>query len=208
MFKRNFIITGVLAIFMCFIACGDDLEKLDDSDMRGISSPPAEVMSAINDVLNRWQEGYENEDVDTFMGVFWSQGFRYVGDMGTEGDKTDDFEFDDIRQERDAATHVFRHFQDIDIVLSSPPEVYIDMDLIRAEVRNHYRIQGSVPAGESFQGEFTGWFAEGDNLFILEKRDAEWRITEWYDEAFSEANIQIENDELLPIIWSTLKQTR
>ena len=207
MLRRFAIIIVVITLFMCFIGCGDDLKKLDDSEPHG-HTIPTEVFSAINNVLNQWQEGYENEDVQTYMGVFWSQGFRYVGDMGTEGDKTDDLEFDDIREEQDAATHVFNQFQDITIVLSTPPEIYLDMGNTRAEVRNHYRIQGNVAAGESFQGEYTGWFAEGNNLFIFEKRDDEWRITERYDEAFSQEHIQIENDELLPIIWSTLKQTQ
>ena len=31
---------------------------------------------------------------------------------------------------------------------------------------------------------------EGDNLFIFELRDGEWRITEWIDEAFSEEQIE------------------
>ena len=80
------------------------------------------------------------------------------------------------------------------------------MEITQAEVRNHYRIQGSVATGELFQGEFTGWFAEGDNLFIFEKRDGDWRITEWYDEAYEAEEILIENKQLLPIVWSTLKQ--
>lgn len=207
MLRRFAIINGVFALFMCFISCGDDLKKLDDSEPHGLTIP-TEVFSAINNVLNRWQEGYEDEDVETYMGVFWSQGFRYVGDMGTEGDKTDDLEFDDIREEQDAATRVFSQFQDITMVLSTPPEIYVDMNMTRAEVRNHYRIHGNVAAGESFQDEYTGWFAEGDNLFIFEKRDDEWRIVEWSDEAYNVQEIQIENDELLPIIWSTLKQTQ
>lgn len=207
MVRRFAIINSVIALFVCFIACGDDLKKLDDPEPHG-HTVPTEVFSAINIVMNKWQEGYENEDVETYMGVFWSQGFRYVGDMGTEGDKTDDLEFDDIREEQDAATRVFNQFQDITMVLSTPPEIYLDMNLTRAEVRNHYRIQGSVPVGESFQNEYTGWFAEGDNMFIFEKRDDEWRIVEWYDEAYNVQEIQIENDELLPIIWSTLKQTQ
>ena len=62
------------------------------------------------------------------------------------------------------------------------------------EVRNHYRIQGFVLDGEAFVGEFTGWYAEGDNLFIFEKRDGEWRITEWHDESFNDEEIRIANN--------------
>ncbi len=193
----------LLLLSILFNACNTDLSPVepDKSDI----VPPDDFL-AINNVLNRWREGYEIGDIETYMSAYWSEGFRYVGDMGTEGDKTDDTEFDDIREERDAADKVFSEFQDINIQLSSPPEISIDMDKTRSEVRTHYRIQGSVAAGELFQGEFTGWFAEGDNLFIFEKRDGEWRIVEWYDEAYKAEEILIENEPLLPIVWSTLKQ--
>ena len=198
----------VALVLMSFIlACSTDLAPV--APEQGNSTVvPQEDFSAINNVLKRWREGYEIEDIETYMSAYWSEGFRFVGDMGTEGDKTDDTEFDDIREERDAANEVFSQFQDINIQLSSQPEISIDMDKTRAEVRNHYRIQGSVAAGELFQGEFTGWFAEGDNLFIFEKRDGEWRIAEWYDEAYKAEEILIENEQLLTIVWSTLKQGR
>ena len=196
----------VALVLMSFIpACSTDLAPVAPEQDKS-SVVPAEDFSAINNVLKRWREGYEIEDVETYMSVYWSEGFRFVGDMGTEGDKTDDIEFDDIRDERDAANKVFSEFQDITIQLSSPPEIFFSMDKTQAEVRSHYRIQGSVAAGDFFHGELTGWFAEGDNLFIFEKRDGEWRIAEWYDEAYSAEEILIEHEQLLPIVWSTLKQ--
>ena len=73
--------------------------------IRLIKLPPEDFL-AINSVLKKWREGYETEDVETYMSAYWSDGFRYVSDMGTDGDKTDDLEFDDIRDERDSATRV------------------------------------------------------------------------------------------------------
>ncbi|MDE0316175.1 MAG: hypothetical protein OXM61_14840 [Candidatus Poribacteria bacterium] len=206
-------ISGVLALLTFFLACSADLEKVNDEDDRNqmsekvIQVPPEDYL-AINEVLKRWREGYEIEDIETYMNAYWSQGFRYVSDMGTDGDKTDDLLFDDIREERDAAIRVFSQFQNINIALTVPPEITVIAENKRVEVRNHYRIQGFVPDGESFEGEFTGWYAEGDNLFIFEKRDGDWRISEWHDEAFSEEEIHIENNQLLPIVWTTLKQPR
>ena len=171
-------------LLVCFVSCGD-VDKIP-------VSPPDYL--AINNVLKRWREGYETEDVETYMSAYWSQGFRYVSDWGTDGDKTDDLIFDDIRDERDSAIHVFSRFQDIEIELSIPPEISMNKDGTQAEVRNHYRIQGFVADGESLEGGFTGWFAEGDNLFIFEKRDDEWRITEWHDESFSDEEIRIANN--------------
>ena len=184
MFKKLVKISGVLALLACFIACGD-VDKIPVS---------SEDYLAINSVLKRWREGYETEDVETYMSAYWSQGFRYVSDWGTDGDKTDDLIFDDIRDERDSAIHVFSRFQDIEIELSIPPEISMNKDGTQAEVRNHYRIQGFVADGESLEGGFIGWFAEGDNLFIFEKRDDEWRITEWHDESFNDEEIRIANN--------------
>lgn len=216
MFQKLTKIGGVLALLTFFIACSADIDKVDEKPQTidiGLPVQP-EVLPvqpedhlAINMVLKRWREGYETEDVEIYMSAYWSEGFRNVSDMGTEGDKTDDLEFDDIREERNSAMRVFSQFQDIKLELAVPPAITIIEENVRAEVRNHYRIQGFVADGESFEGEFTGWYAEGDNLFIFEKRDGKWRITEWYDEAFNEEEIHTDNKLLLPIVWTTLKQT-
>lgn len=178
-------ISGVLILLIGFVGCGD-VDKVNPV-------PPEELLQ-INQVLKRWREGYETEDIETYVGAYWAEGFRYVSDMGTDGNKADDLEFDDIRDERDSAIRVFSEYQDIEIELSVPPEISINEDGNQAEVRNHYRIQGFVADGEALEGGFTGWFAEGDNLFIFEKRNNEWRITEWHDEAFSEEEIRIANN--------------
>ncbi len=213
MFRELTKISGMLVLLAFLIACSADLDKVNDDDDRNqmsekvIQVPPEDFL-AINGVLKRWREGYEIEDIETYMRAYWSQGFRYVGDLGTEDDKTDDLVFDDIREERDAAIRVFSQFQNINIELTTPPEIAVIEENKKVEVRNHYQIQGFVAEGESFEGEFTGWYAEGDNLFIFEKRDGDWRITEWHDEAFKEEEIHIENDQLFLIVWTTLKQPR
>lgn len=206
MYQKLTKLNAVLILLAFFIACDVNLDNGDPVPDKVHQVLPEDHLAIIG-VLKRWREGYENEDVETYMSTYWSQGFRYVGDLGTEGDKTDDLLFDDIRDERDAAIRVFSQFQDINIELTVPPETTVIIENIRVEVRNQYQIQGSVPDGESFEGEFTGWYAEGYNVFIFEKRDGEWRITEWYDEAFSEEEIQILNKQLLPIVWTTLKQS-
>ena len=185
---RNFAkVSGVLILLLLanFMGCGD-ADK--------VGQIPAEELLQISSVLDRWREGYETEDVNTYIGTFWEDGFLYVSDMGTDGDKTDDVEFDDIREERASATRVFERFQDIEIELSSPPEISMNEDGTEAEVRNHYRIQFFVSDGQTLEGGYTGAYAEGDNLFIFEKRNDEWRIAEWHDEAFNEEEIRIANN--------------
>ena len=184
-------IIGLLLVFSLLTSCGD----VD------IATPvQSKELVLINQVLKSWRDGYQSEDLEMYMGAFWEDGFLYVSDMGTMDNKTDDVIFDDIRDERDAAKRVFDRFQDIEIELSEPPEIQLNTDRRRAEVRNHYRIQGFVADGSSLEGGYTGWFAEGDNVFTFEFREnkdsdkQEWRITEWRDEAYSEEQIRAANN--------------
>jgi ketosteroid isomerase-like protein len=184
-------IIGLLLVFSLLTSCGD---------VSSIAKPQQKELVLINQVLKSWREGYQGEDLDMYMSAFWEDGFLYVSDMGTKDDKTDDVIFDDIRDERDSARRVFAGYQDIEIELSEPPDIQLNTDRTRAEVRNHYRIQGFVADGSSLEGGYTGWFAEGNNIFTFELRTMEgsdkqeWRITEWKDEAFSEGEIRAANN--------------
>ena len=179
----------LLVISILIVGCGD----VDPVDV-----PLTGEELTIVAVLKKWRTGYENEDVDTYIGTFWTDGFLYNSDLGTD-DKTDDVEFTDIREERESAIRVFSRYQDLEIELSEPPEFMFNEDKTRAEVRNHYRILGFVADGESLEGGYTGWYAEGDSNFVFELRTnpatkkKEWRITEWWDEAFSEEEIRAAN---------------
>ena len=184
-------IIGLLLVFSLLTSCGD---------VNSVTKVQSKELVFINQVLKSWREGYQSEDLDMYMSAFWEDGFLYVSDMGTKDDKTDDVIFDDIRDERDSARRVFASYQDIEIELSEPPEIQLNTDRTRAEVRNHYRIQGFVADGSSLEGGYTGWFAEGNNIFTFELRteegsdEQEWRITEWKDEAFSEEEIRAANN--------------
>lgn len=184
-------IIGLLLVFSLLTSCGD---------VSSVTKVQSKELVLINQVLKNWREGYQSEDLDRYMSAFWEDGFLYVSDMGTMNDKTDDVIFDDIRDERDSAQRVFARFQDIEIELSEPPEIQLNADRTRAEVRNHYRIQGFVADGDSLEGGYTGWFAEGNNIFTFELRtdqdsdQQEWRITEWKDEAYSEEQIRAANN--------------
>ena len=184
-------IIGLLLVFSLLTSCGD---------VSSVTKVQSKELVLINQVLKNWREGYQSEDLDRYMSAFWEDGFLYVSDMGTMDDKTDDVIFDDIRDERDSAQRVFARFQDIEIELSEPPEIQLNADRTRAEVRNHYRIQGFVADGDSLEGGYTGWFAEGNNIFTFELRTdqdsdkQEWRITEWKDEAYSEEQIRAANN--------------
>jgi inorganic pyrophosphatase len=165
-------------------------------DAPRVTQPQPKEYAAIVSVLrDRWQKGYMTEDVDLYMSAYWKDGFLYRSDMGTDDDPTDDVIFNDYRQERESAIRVFAKFQDIEIELSEPPEITILEPGKKAQVKNHYRIQGYVADGTTLEGGFTGFYAEGDNTFIFEYRQAEngkweWRITEWHDEAYTPEEIK------------------
>ncbi len=183
---------GVLGLgAIGWLGCGD-VDPLDT-----VSPETAEISAILND---KWQKGYMTEDVELYMSAYWADGFLYQSDMGTDADPTDDLIFDDIALERDAAIRVFGQFQDIEIEISEPPELTpLNEENTKYIVNNHYRIQLFVTEG-TLEGGFTGAFAEGDSEFIFEKRvnpatsAEEWRIVEWKDFAFTEAEIRAAND--------------
>ena len=168
-FARTSILILTVLMASCLLSCGD---------VGTVGTPESQEIEAIEEALKVWRTGYETEDIDASMNVFWAEGFRYVSDMGTPDDAADDVTFDDIREERESAIRVFTLYQDIEIELEEPPEVELNAARDRAEVRVHYRIQGFVADGVSLEGGYTGWYAEGDNLFVFELRDGEWRISE------------------------------
>ena len=141
------------------------------------------------------------EDIDLYMSAYWPDGFLWVSDNGTDNDTSDDYIFDDIQLERDAAIWVFRTYQDIEIEISEPPKIEIlNSERTKAEVRNHYKVQFIVADGTSLEGGFTGLYAEGYSIFTFEYKKApdtgqnEWRITVWRDEAFSPEKINAVNN--------------
>ena len=141
------------------------------------------LLEAIDGVLERLREGYENEDLDLYLSAFWIEGFQYTSDMGTHLEPFDDVVFNELKDEGKSAARVFAKYRDIELELSFPAHI-INAAPKKVEALNHYRIQGFVNEGHALEGGFLGWFAEGNNKFTFEFRQGEWRITKWIDEAF------------------------
>jgi len=188
-FLRTFCILGIVVFLL---SCGD---------VQPIGEPEVEEKTEIIKVLNdRWRKGYVTQNVDLYMSAYWEDGFLYVSDNGTDLDPSDDISFNDISKERESAIKIFQRFQTIELETTEPPDITIlNENRTRAEVRNHYKIAFTVADGTSIEGGFTGYFAEGDNVFTFEQKKAasgelEWRITEWKDEAYSEKEIEEAHD--------------
>lgn len=177
----------ILGIAAFLFGCGD---------VTPADKPGEEEKSAIIKVLNdRWRKGYVTQDVDLYISAYWEDGFLYESDNGTDLDPADDIIFNDIENERSSAIRIFEQFQTIELEITEPPDITI-LDEVRskAEVRNHYKIAFTVADGTSIEGGYTGYFAEGDNIFSFELREGEWRITKWKDEAFNKEEIEDAND--------------
>ena len=141
------------------------------------------LQDAIDEILKRLREGYENEDLDLYLSAFWMEGFEYTSDMGTFADPFDDVMFDGLKDEGKSAARVFAMYRDIELDLSFPTDI-VNAAPKNVEALNHYRIQGFANEGHVLEGGFLSWFAEGDSKFTFEFRQGEWRITKWIDEAF------------------------
>ena len=156
------------------------------------------LQDAIDGVLERLREGYENEDLDLYLSAFWIDGFQYTSDMGTFADPFDDVVFNELKDEGKSAARVFAQYRDVELELSVPADI-INAAPKQIEASNHYRIQGFANEGHILEGGFLGWFAEGDNKFTFEFHQGEWRITKWMDEAFdAEAIVNAANKDVNP----------
>ena len=162
------------------------------------------LQEAIDGILERLRDGYENEDLELYLSAFWIEGFQYTSDMGTHADPFDDVGFNELKDEGKSAARVFAMYRDIELELSFPAHI-INAAPKRVEVLNHYRIQGFANEGHALEGGFLGWVAEGDNKFTFELRQGEWRITKWIDEAFdAEAIKAAANKDLDPVAAAQL----
>ena len=153
-------------------------------------NPMADKVEITTVLRERWQKGYTSEDISLYLSAFWEEGFLYTSDMSTD-DPIDDVIFDDIRQERDAASRVFEKFENIEMEISDPPEIlFLNAEKTKAEVLHHYKIQGFVTEG-LLEGRYNAWYAEGNNRFTFERISGEWRIAIWKDKALSPAEIEL-----------------
>lgn len=165
-------------------------------DVTSVIPERSEDEIAISNVITqRWMRGYMTEDVELYESAYWAEGFEYKSDMGTPTDPGDDLLFDNIDDELRSARNIFESYQDLEIEVSEPEITIVSDD--KAVVRNHYKIQGFVADGTSLEGGYNGWYAEGDNEFTFERREApdgtlEWRITQWQDEAVNPEDIDNE----------------
>ena len=127
-------------------------------------------------IWERWKDGLESYNIERYMSAIWGDDFFYISDLGTPDNPDDDIVFRGGHEEREGTSNVFNANESIDLKLSqhgdieflSEPLAMVDFDYEMTFVER----ESGEPSNPS-----------GRMIFILEFREDEWRILEWYDKA-------------------------
>ena len=127
-------------------------------------------------IWKQWKSGLENYNIERYMSSIWEEDFFYVSDLGTPDNPDDDIVFRGGYEEREGTSKMFDRMESINLNLSHHGDVEFLSETL-AMVDFDYEM--TLVQGES--GEVS--YPSGRMIFILELREDEWRILEWYDKA-------------------------
>ncbi len=131
------------------------------------------VESVIGD---QWKAGLENHNIERYMSAIWGDDFFYISDLGTPDNPDDDIVFRGGYEEREGTSKMFDRMESIDLNLSQ----HGDVDFLNEKLAMvDFDYEMTLVQGDS--GEVS--YPSGRMIFILELREDEWRILEWYDKA-------------------------
>ena len=127
-------------------------------------------------IWDQWKSGLENYNIERYMSSVWEDDFFYISDLGTPDNPDDDIVFRGGYEEREGTSKMFDGMERIDLNLSQHGDIeflnetlaMVDFDYEMTLVERDYG-EPSYPSGRM--------------IFILELREDEWRILEWYDKA-------------------------
>ena len=127
-------------------------------------------------IWEQWKDGLENSNIERYMSGIWGDDFFYISDLGTPDNPDDDIVFRGGFEEREGTSKMFDRMESIDLNLSQHGDVEFLSETL-AMVDFDYEM--TLVQGDS--GEVS--YPSGRMIFILELREDEWRILEWYDKA-------------------------
>lgn len=127
-------------------------------------------------IWDYWKSGLENYNIERYMSSIWEDDFFYISDLGTPDNPDDDIVFRGGYEEREGTLNVFNNNERIDLNLSQQGDIEFLNETL-AMVDFDYE----MTFVERDSGEPS--YPSGRMIFILELRDDEWRILEWYDKA-------------------------
>lgn len=127
-------------------------------------------------IWNQWKSGLENYNIERYMSAIWEDDFFYISDLGTPDNPDDDIVFRGGSQEREGTLNVFNSNKHIDLNLSQHGDVEFLNETLAMVDFDYEMTFVQRDSGESSH-------PSGRMIFILEFREDEWRILEWYDKA-------------------------
>lgn len=127
-------------------------------------------------IWGQWKSGLEDYNIERYMSGIWGDDFFYISDLGTPDNRDDDIVFRGGYEEREGTSKMFDRMESIDLNLSQHGDTEFLSETL-AMVDFDYEM--TLVQGDS--GEVS--YPSGRMIFILELREDEWRILEWYDKA-------------------------
>ena len=137
----------------------------------------AQERSRIESVIwEGWKDGLESHNIERYMSAIWGDDFFYTSDLGTPHNPDDDIVFRGGYEEREGTSKMFDRMERIDLNLSQHGDVeFLNETLAMAD----FDYEMTLVQHESGEASYPS----GRMIFILELREDEWRILEWYDKA-------------------------
>ena len=127
-------------------------------------------------IWDRWKHGLENSNIERYMSGIWGDDFFYISDLGTPDNPDDDIVFRGGYEEREGTSKMFDRMERIDLNLSQHGDIeFLNETLAMVD----FDYEMTLVERESGEPSYPS----GRMIFILELRDDEWRILEWYDKA-------------------------
>ena len=127
-------------------------------------------------IWGRWKDGLENSNIERYMSSIWGDDFFYISDLGTPDNPDDDIVFRSGYEERDGTSKMFDRMERIDLSLSQHGSIEFLNETLAMVDFDYEMTLVQRDSGESS-------YPSGRMIFILELREDEWRILEWYDKA-------------------------
>ncbi len=127
-------------------------------------------------IWEQWKNGLENYNIERYMSAIWGDDFFYISDLGTPDNPDDDIVFRGGYEEREGTSKMFNTSENIDLNLSQHGNVDFLNETIAMVDLDYDMTLVELESGETS-------YPSGRMIFILELREDEWRILEWYDKA-------------------------
>ena len=127
-------------------------------------------------IWEQWKDGLESYNTERYMSAIWEDDFFYISDLGTPDNPDDDIVFRGGYEEREGASRMFNAMESIGLNLSQHGDIEFLNETLAMVDLDYDMTLVQRDSGESS-------YPSGRMIFIIELRDDEWRILEWYDKA-------------------------